>query len=63
MSKEITDVKIMSLFIDAEKFRKTKNHIDEIQYLIKAIELDENQAIAWVKLGYAYASKARKKQD
>lgn len=54
MSKEITDAKVMSLFLDAEKCRKTKNHIDEIQYLIKAIELDENQAIAWVKLGRAY---------
>lgn len=54
MSKEITDAKIMSFFLDAEKCRKTKNHPDEIQYLIKVIELDENRAIAWVKLGRAY---------
>lgn len=54
MSKEITDAKVMSLFLDAEKCRKTNNHIDEIQYLIKALELDENRAIVWVKLGRAY---------
>lgn len=54
MSKEITDAKVMSLFLDAEKCRKARNHIDEIQYLIKALELDENRAITWVKMGRAY---------
>jgi tetratricopeptide (TPR) repeat protein len=54
MSKEVTDAKIISLFLEAEKYRKAEKYGDEIQVLVKAIEMDENKPLSWVKLGRAY---------
>lgn len=53
-SQELADAKIISLYLDAEKCRQAKRYGDEIQVLIKALELDEERAVSWVKLGRAY---------
>lgn len=56
LSNALTNAKIISLFIDAEKCRKSKDFGEEIQILTKAIEFDENNVVSWVKLGRAYRS-------
>lgn len=53
-SKELADAKIISLYLDAEKFRQANKYGDEIQILTQALELDEERAVSWVKLGRAY---------
>lgn len=53
-SQELTDAKIISLYLDAEKCRQAKRYGDEIQILTKALELDQERAVSWVKLGRAY---------
>ena len=54
LSKEMTDARIMALFVEAEKHRQAKEYGEEIQVLAKALELDENNANVLVKLGRAY---------
>ncbi|MCH5196547.1 MAG: tetratricopeptide repeat protein [Oscillospiraceae bacterium] len=54
ISKEVVDAKLMSLFIDAEKCREAEKYLDALQIYIKALELDEHNAVVRVKLGRAY---------
>lgn len=54
VSSEVTDAKILALLIEAKKYYREQKYADEIQTLVKAIELNENKVMLWVKLGRAY---------
>lgn len=54
VSKELTDAKLLWLWDKAEDCRLAGKYADEVQILAEALELDENSAISWGKIGLAY---------
>ena len=54
MSKELTDAKILALYVKAEEFRQNNDPIESLQKLTEALGVDEGRPLSWVKLGRAY---------
>lgn len=54
VSKKTVEERIMSIFTDAERCCNSKRYKDAVNILKKAVRIDENNALVWVKLGKAY---------
>lgn len=53
-NKKITETEILNLYFKAEDFRLKEKYNSEIEILIEALTLNENNALTWSKLGRAY---------
>ena len=54
VSKEVTNVKVYTLIAESEKCRAHDDTAGELRALTEALDLDENNAMIWNKLGRAY---------
>ncbi|MDF2593722.1 MAG: Tetratricopeptide 2 repeat protein [Clostridia bacterium] len=54
VDKDVTDHQVLSILMEAEKYRKINNTSAEIQELVKALEVNNDSEVIWTKLGRAY---------
>lgn len=54
VGKELTEAKIIALLEKSEQLHETNKFAEELEVLIKALEMDENNAGITVKLGKCY---------
>lgn len=53
-SVELIDAEILALFVKADDFRGQDKYSSEIDVLTKALALNEQNVVTWVRLGRAY---------
>lgn len=54
VEKTRTDAKIVEHYLEASKFELKNNHAEELKALSKALDIDPNSALTFVKLGRCY---------
>lgn len=56
VGKELTEAKLITLLEDSKKLHELGKYTEELKVLVKALEMDENNANTMVKLGRCYSS-------